>query len=59
MYTMSVVCLIPRCKQSERIDWVVKLVIDSESKEVELLSGRGYTTESTEIQTQNLRKDIN
>ena len=56
---MSMVCLILSCKLSKRIDWDVKLTIDSESRETKLLNGKGYAAESTEIQIQNLRKYIN
>jgi len=59
MYTVSMVCLILSCKLSKRIDWDVKLTIDSESRETKLLNGKGYAAESTEIQIQNLRKYIN
>lgn len=56
---MSTIYLIPSCKQSKKIDWVVKLVIDSEFKETKLLSGKNYAAEFTEKQIQNLRKYLN
>lgn len=59
MYTVSTIYLIPSCKQSKKIDWVVKLVIDSEFKETKLLSGKNYAAEFTEKQIQNLRKYLN